>query len=358
MLQPVYLFFKLINGAGIIESKLPFRNVCSACKLSSSVFSEPINDSPPTAFKYSHASSSRSEATTPVMQPSSPPCTKCKRHYRNPSRTAEPPQSGRAEPASSRSSDQAAETESYSRAPSAPTNVHGAARNDDCHGSAYFGANPSTETAASDARSDVPPHRHFCGDSWPLKRFAAGRSFDEPATATPTAVSVRSNSVSAVGEASAWRCKRCRSCGQPQDAWRVRSVSTSSRASSCASESRMRLKSDPNLKTSLPRIQSHHSSSDEEWFEEVGQRREEKAAGSRGDAVEIEECPDVAGDRAAEPLAERPDKRVRKRYFLFCIPTKWWGSRHAEKVAPSPKNKTYFRILSSKNRRCRLCCMV
>ena len=177
------------------------------------------------------------------------------------------------------------------------TLTQAAARYDDCHGSTYFSAHPSTEEAAGDTQSDVappPPHRHFCGDSWPLKRFAAGRSFDEPGTGTATAaavVSVRSNSVSAVGEAasSAWRCKRCRSCGQPQDAWRVRSVSTSSRASSCASESRMRLKSDPNLKTSLPRIQSHHSSSDEEWFEEVGQRAGEKAGGSSADAVEIEE---------------------------------------------------------------------
>ncbi|XP_054267370.1 inositol polyphosphate-5-phosphatase A-like isoform X1 [Macrosteles quadrilineatus] len=61
----------------------------------------------------------------------------------------------------------------------------------------------------------------------------------------------------------------CR-CMSESQSWRARSVSISSRTTNnWRSNSRVRLISDSNLQNSLLRLQSHHSSSDEEWFEEV-----------------------------------------------------------------------------------------
>lgn len=60
----------------------------------------------------------------------------------------------------------------------------------------------------------------------------------------------------------------CR-CMSESQSWRARSVSISSRTNAWKSSSRVRLISDSNLQSSLVRLQSHHSSSDEEWFEEV-----------------------------------------------------------------------------------------
>ncbi|XP_046668070.1 inositol polyphosphate-5-phosphatase A isoform X1 [Homalodisca vitripennis] len=60
----------------------------------------------------------------------------------------------------------------------------------------------------------------------------------------------------------------CR-CMSESQSWRARSVSISSRTNNWRSNSRVRLISDPNLQNSLLRLQSHHSSSDEDWFEEV-----------------------------------------------------------------------------------------
>lgn len=62
----------------------------------------------------------------------------------------------------------------------------------------------------------------------------------------------------------------CR-CVSESQGWRARSVSISSRSTNnnWRSNSRVRLISDSNLHNSLLRLQSHHSSSDEDWFEEV-----------------------------------------------------------------------------------------
>lgn len=368
ILQPVYLFVNLINGAGIIQSQLPFRKVCSACKLNCSALCEMINDSPPVALK-SHPSCSGSRCdVTPVILP----CNSCKKHSRNPSRNLDanslPAVSAVAEQ-SDRVSDQNTEKESFSSAMSTLTNANSVVvgnniDSNNCH-SSYFSVNPSVDedTVSRFADDDNVSLHHFC-ESSRLKTFVS-RSFDE------NSVNVRSNSVSAVAEEGSWRCKTC-ICLQ-DNVWRMRSVSTSSRASSWTSESRMRLKSDPNLKTSLPRIQSHHSSSDEEWFEEVeettnnggGAENEKSSSGADRD---IERCiefeldgSEVVGHEPspADPLtAHRQNgKRGRKKYFLFCIPTKW-GGRKANEKSLTQKNRTYFRFLSSKNRKCRLCCLV
>lgn len=65
------------------------------------------------------------------------------------------------------------------------------------------------------------------------------------------------------------RQSECR-CTNESQGWRARSVSISSRTpNNWRSNSRVRLISDSNLRNSLLRLQSHHSSSDEDWFEEV-----------------------------------------------------------------------------------------
>lgn len=325
-----------------------------------------INDSPPVALK-SHSSSSDPRCdVTPVILP----CNYCKKHNRNPSRSFDTnslPMSSATEQ-SDRVSDQNTEKESYSSAMSTLTNVNSVVignniDNNNCH-SSYFSVNPSLDEDADPhfaAEDDVSLH-HFC-ESSPLKSFVS-RSFDE------NTVNLRSNSVSVVGEGS-WRCKTC-VCLQ-DNVWRMRSVSTSSRDSSWTSETRMRLKSDPNLKTSLPRIQSHHSSSDEEWFEEVGQRtngegaeKNEKLSTGAGEKIEdriefeMDGCDIVSHEPSpVDPLTaqQQSGKRIRKKYFLFCIPTKW-GRPKVNQKSMTQKNRTYFRFLSSKNRKCRLCCVV
>lgn len=347
----------LINGAGIIQSQLPFRKVCSACKLNCSALCDTINDSPPVALKSAHPPSSSDHPrcdVTPVILP----CNSCKKHTRNPSRSVDTNSVALAEQSSDRASDQNTEKESFSSAMSTLTNptcgvVGNNIDTNNCH-SSYFSVNPSLDDdAVSHFADDNLSLNHFCETS-PLKSFVS-RSFDE------STVNLRSNSVTVVGEGS-WRCKTC-VCLQ-DNVWRMRSVSTSSRASSWTSETRMRLKSDPNLKTSLPRIQSHHSSSDEEWFEEVGQQGAEKA--EKGSAAQLEDriefemdgCDVVSHEPSpVDPLTGQPQpaKSSRKKYFLFCIPTKWGRQKSTKK---STKNRTYFRFLSSKNRKCRLCCMV
>lgn len=60
----------------------------------------------------------------------------------------------------------------------------------------------------------------------------------------------------------------CR-CPSESQSWRARSASISSRGNTWKTNSRIRLISESNLQSSLLRLQSHHSSSDEEWFEEI-----------------------------------------------------------------------------------------
>lgn len=57
-------------------------------------------------------------------------------------------------------------------------------------------------------------------------------------------------------------------CLNESGGWRTRSSSVSSR-NNWRSNSKVKLISDPNLHSSLLRLQSHHSSSEEDWFEEI-----------------------------------------------------------------------------------------
>ncbi|RZF38464.1 hypothetical protein LSTR_LSTR011954 [Laodelphax striatellus] len=79
---------------------------------------------------------------------------------------------------------------------------------------------------------------------------------------------VQSASIVEVPRSGAIKAGSCR-CMSDYGGWRTRSASVSSR--NCwRSNSKVKLISDPNLQSSLLRLQSHHSSSDEDWFEEVG----------------------------------------------------------------------------------------
>ncbi|XP_039301120.1 inositol polyphosphate-5-phosphatase A [Nilaparvata lugens] len=79
---------------------------------------------------------------------------------------------------------------------------------------------------------------------------------------------VQSASIVEVPRSGAMKAGSCR-CMSDYGGWRTRSASVSSR--NCwRSNSKVKLISDPNLQSSLLRLQSHHSSSDEDWFEEVG----------------------------------------------------------------------------------------
>ena len=79
---------------------------------------------------------------------------------------------------------------------------------------------------------------------------------------------VQSASFVEVPRVGALRQNACR-CASESQSWRARSVSISSRTTNWRSNSRVKLISDPNLQSSLLRLQSHHSSSDEDWFEEI-----------------------------------------------------------------------------------------
>lgn len=79
---------------------------------------------------------------------------------------------------------------------------------------------------------------------------------------------VQSASFAEVRRVGALRQSACR-CLSESQRWRARSVSISSRMTNWRSNSKVKLISDPNLQSSLLRLQSHHSSSEEDWFEEV-----------------------------------------------------------------------------------------
>lgn len=79
---------------------------------------------------------------------------------------------------------------------------------------------------------------------------------------------VQSASFVEVPRVGALKQSACR-CASESQSWRARSVSISSRTTNWRSNSRVKLISDPNLQSSLLRLQSHHSSSDEDWFEEI-----------------------------------------------------------------------------------------
>ena len=275
--QPVYLFFDLISGAGTISTKLPIKQVCSACRVNNtcgSVFCDAFNDasSPvvlPTVASKSHASCSspRNENSPPVSLPSS----SGKKHHRNVSRCCDTNISVMSivTEISDRASDQdttESDTSYYLASNALPT-LNNSRSIDHANFNEYRKRCAQHGELENASFSDKVKSQ-FAEDNVSLNRYRdlrctpkdfASRSFDE-------CVAIRSNSACTVIESS-WRSKTC-TC-LPEGAWRMRSISTSSRTSSWNSDGRVRLKSDPNLKTSLLRLQSHHSSSDEEWFEEV-----------------------------------------------------------------------------------------
>lgn len=366
----MFLFFNLLNGAGIIESKLPFRRVCSACKLNCSVFCDALNESP-VALKSQLSCSIRSDVTPVLVQ-----CNNCKKkHLRNSSRCVDTnvlPMSTVTE-LSERAGNCHTDVDSFYLATAIPTLVHSKNEykdnfnfNEPC---VVYNSNNSINQITDNHMKDIPLSR-FVDDNVSLDNFSeahkiknfVSRSFDENAA-------VRSNSVSMVLENS-WRSKTC-ICLQ-DTSWRMRSVSSSSRTS-WNSDKRVRLKSDPNLKSSLPRIQSHHSSSDEEWFEEVIENVDEvKINKSPSNAIEeiqeyIEfdatpEC-NTESETVLTSLANQIDeekKSKKKKYFLFCIPKKWNRNNDDQKEISkcTLKKRKCFRFLSPKNRTCRWCCVV
>ncbi|XP_065213157.1 uncharacterized protein 5PtaseI [Planococcus citri] len=424
--KPVYLFVHLKSEAGIISPKLPLPKVCSACKLSSSVFCDAFlnssnGESPMLSVKSHFSSTSSSSSSFPRGSNNSnngynyeTSCANsyCKMYHRNLVATRHEanisPMSTVTE-LSDRLSD--TDTDSYYLASAIPTLNSSSSMdicskiNDSCSNSFNDAASssplaecdiplPNTSiavTVVDDAASllSSQPHatsseivddelsaakikrHHFAEDNMSFNRYHhetskefVSRSFDET---TP----VRSNSALNVIEGS-WRSKTC-NCLQ-DTGWRMRSISSSSRTSSWNSDSRVRLKSDPNLKMSLPRIQSHHSSSDEEWFEEVAENSTETASNTELEISrktdpaieEIEECIEFDATPSADQAARVPltqqnsdDKdSYKKSFFLFCIPKRWRPKETRVKELSDCKLKKgrYFRFLSSKSRRCRLCC--
>lgn len=372
MLQPVYLFVRLKKDAGIISTKLPLQRVCSACKLSSSVFCDTFNDSPIAFKSYFNTSSFRNDTLSPNCAN-----TFCKMHHRNVSRCYD----SNISPMSTVTelSDRLSETDNdiYYLASAIPTLNSGVDKANDSRANSYTESGPLTDCVkGTEFGHDSAKLRryHFAEDNISLNRFRGNakefvsRSFDET-------TAVRSNSTANMVESS-WRSNTC-TCLHDLG-WRMRSVSSSSRTSSWNSDSRVRLKSDPNLKTSLHRIQSHHSSSDEEWFEEVAENTTETASNTEPDTnrkhdqaiEEIEECIEFDASPHTEnsqsvcvPLTQQvtEDKENRKKnYFFFCIPKRWRRKeRNRVKTISDCKLKNrYFRFLSSKSRRCKFCCLL
>lgn len=370
MLQPVYLFVRLRRDAGIITSKLPLQRVCPACKLSSSIFCDAFNESP-LALKSHFNSSFRNDSLSVNNGVNT-----CKIHYRNASRCYDAnisPMSTVTE-LSDRTSN--ADTDIYYLA-NAVSPLNSSVSMDNCRTNdsvpnSFADECPLSEHHQSEGNDMSAKMRryHFAEDNISLNRFHdskefVSRSFDESST-------IRSNSTMNMADSS-WRSKTC-TCLH-DIGWRMRSVSTSSRTSSWNSDSRVRLKSDPNLKTSLPRIQSHHSSSDEEWFEEVAENTTESASQADLDATrnnnraieEIEECiefdapPRNSNDAVCAPLTQQvtldKDNAPKKKYFLFCIPKKWRKKNSTRISDYKLKKKSYFRFLPSKSRKCKFCCV-
>lgn len=364
--QPVYLFVDLINGAGIIQTKLPIRRVCSACKLNNSVSCDAFNESP-FALKSHFSCSVRHDAAAPVLLP----CSSCKKHHRNPSRcydTTTVSVMSTVTELSDRVSDPDADSDRYYLASAISTLSNSSSSIDNANFNEYKRCEHQNDDG-DDLEGDEVKLKFAAEDNVSLNRFYevngansfATRSFDE-------SVAVRSNSAHTVVESS-WRSKTC-TCLQ-NTGWRMRSVSSCSRTSSWNSDGRVRLKSDPNLKTSLPRIQSHHSSSDEEWFEEVAEtelRQKSEDEKQSNPVVEIEEYIEFEAAptnnetlaSVSTPLTSRmaADEKSRKnRYFLFCFPRRRRKDGSQKRLSECKLKKgRYFRFLSSKSRKCRLCC--
>ncbi|XP_075211072.1 inositol polyphosphate-5-phosphatase A [Lycorma delicatula] len=85
---------------------------------------------------------------------------------------------------------------------------------------------------------------------------------------------VNSASIVEVPRIGALKQGSCR-CLSESGGWRTRSASVSSR-NNWRSNSKVKLISDPNLQSSLLRLQSHHSSSEEDWFEEINDEIKEE----------------------------------------------------------------------------------
>ncbi len=340
----------------MIQSKLPPRRSCVACRTSANVFCDALES--PVALK-SHPSCSPRCDIAPVALP----CNNSKKHHRNASRCFDASIS----PMSTVTelSDRVSDHDIHVQTPPVVTRAISTLSSINCR----------VENDFHDENS-VNISDHFCsgrsvpaGTDDPVRPIPSDNIslHDYCETYEPSGynVAVRSSSASTVVESS-WRSKTC-TCLQ-EGAWRMRSVSSCSRASSWNSDTRVRLKSDPNLKSSLPRIQSHHSSSDEEWFEEVEEfRDEQKEEGQRRSTTEdIEEYiefdanPEMErlDDPALSPVTAQAEDKQANRYFLFCIPKKWSRGRGSEKNFSQYKLKKgkYFRFLSPKRRRCRFCC--
>lgn len=360
VLQPVFLFVDLLNGAGIIQTKLPIRRVCSACKLNNNALCDALNESPSFALKSHFSCSARNDAT-----PVNLPCSCCKKYHRNLSRCYETNVSVMStvtELSDRVSDDHDTDGDTYYLDNAIPT-----VSNSSSIDNANFNAPNHPSDRETDADNGAGKSKSkFADDNLSLSRFYeiftsknfSNRSFDEN-------VAMRSNSAHTVVESS-WRSKTC-TCLQ-DTAWRMRSVSSSSRTSSWNSDGRIRLKSDPNLKTSLPRIQSHHSSSDEEWFEEVEeqerQKNEEKVinvAEEIEEYIEFDAVPAGSDFRGSIsiPLTSRisHEKSRKNKYFLFCIPRTWKKSSNEEGMSKCKlKKNRYFKFVSSKSRKCKWCC--
>lgn len=103
----------------------------------------------------------------------------------------------------------------------------------------------------------------------------------------------------------------CR-CLSESQGWRARSVSISSRTTNnnWRSNSRVRLISESNLHNSLLRLQSHHSSSDEDWFEEVSNDGNVDDSFEPNDDVKIIKEPvlqEVSLEEPYEPIQSAED---------------------------------------------------
>lgn len=126
---------------------------------------------------------------------------------------------------------------------------------------------------------------------------------------------VQSASFVEVPRVGVMRQSACR-CTSESQGWRARSVSISSRTpNNWRSNSRVRLISDSNLQNSLLRLQSHHSSSDEDWFEEVsvdenGDDSFESGKVQTTETVEVDKVPifqETSLDEPYQPIQSLED---------------------------------------------------
>lgn len=156
---------------------------------------------------------------------------------------------------------------------------------------------------------DLKTHVFKFKDTHPLAEVGETKGYDRYIVKR-----VQSASFVEVPRVGMLRQAGCR-CMSESQSWRARSVSISSRTNTWKSNSRVRLISDSNLQSSLVRLQSHHSSSDEEWFEEVS--NDETADDSFGpkkgrssDTFEVSKIPvleEISLEEPYEPIQSSED---------------------------------------------------